>query len=129
MKKIILGVFAIASLTVVSVSADEIDDIMQSKSSNQSTEQSRVTTRGSGSSKHRHAEADKIKLEQFASSNSDQLAKDIAAGHGEMLDTLATLMKVEDKAIFSAKLQANYSTIYTSKDITSTEVLNNISQI
>jgi len=129
MKRIILSAFAIASLSVVSVSANQVDDIMQSKSSQQSTEQSRVTTRGSGSIKKHAAEADRIKLEQFASSNSDQLAKEIAAGNGEMLNTLATLMKVEDKAIFSAKLQTNYNNIYTSKDVTSQEVLNNISQI
>lgn len=129
MKRIILSAFAIVSLSVVSVSADGIDDIMQSKSSKQSTEQSRVTTRGSGSYRNNSAEADRIKLEQFASSNSDQLEKEIAAGHGEMLDTLAILMKVEDKATFSAKLQTNYSNIYTSKDVTSAEVLNNISQI
>ncbi len=129
MKRIILSAFVIASLSVVSVSANEIDDIMQSKSSKQSTEQSRVTTRGSGSYQNSSAQADRIRLEQFASSNSDQLAKEIAAGHGEMLNTLATLMKVEDKAIFSAKLQTNYSKIYTSKDVTSQEVLNNIAQI
>lgn len=129
MKKIILSVFAITSLSVVSTSANEIDNIMQSKSSKQSTGQSKAATRRSGSSNNSFAEADRIQLEQFASSNSDQLAKEIAAGHGEMLNTLATLMKVEDKAIFSAKLQTNYSSIYTSKDITSQEVLNNISQI
>ena len=127
MKRIILSAFAIASLSVVPVFAGGMDDIMQSKSSKQSTKQSQATSRGS--SKKKSAQADRIQLEQFASSNSDQLAKEIAVGHGETLNTLATLMKIEDKATFSAKLQANYSNIYTSKNITSQDVLNNISQI
>jgi len=129
MKKIILSAITIAALSTVSLTASQMDDIMQSKSSKQSTETSKMQTRDSGSSKKNSAQADRIQLEQFASLNSDQLAKEIAAGHGEILDTLATLMKVEDKATFSAKLQANYGLIYTTSGISSEEVLNNISKI
>ncbi len=129
MKKIILGAFAVATLSSVNVSADQVDDIMQSKSSQQSTEQSHATTRNSGSNRRSAAEQQQIMIEKFASANSDQLAKEIAIGHGEIIDTLATLLKVEDKALFTAKLQANYGSIYTSKDIETAEVLNNISKI
>ncbi len=72
---------------------------------------------------------DRIQLEKFASVNSDQLAKEIAAGNGEMVDTLATLLKVENKPAFASKLQANYGNIYTSQDMKASEVLNNISHI
>jgi len=56
----------------------------------------------------------------------DTLAKEIAVGHGESLDTLAELLKVEDKATFSAALQANYNSIYTSQKVQMSDVLDNI---
>ncbi len=129
MKKILLSAIAMTALTVVSVQADSMDDIMQSKSSQQSTEQSKAMTRNSGSSKQNKAAADRAQLEEFASVNRDQLAKEIAAGNGETVYTLATLLKVENKALFVAKLQENYANIYTSSDIKSLDVLNNISKI
>ncbi len=49
----------------------------------------------------------------------DNLAKDIAAGHGETLDTLAELMEVplQERAEFYSRLQTNFSNIFTSTDI------------
>lgn len=129
MKNIVLSTVLVVALSAVSGFADEIDDIMQSKSSKQSTEQSKVTTRGSKSSKQGNAAAEQAQLEQFASVNSSQLAKEISVGHGELVNTLATMLKVEDKATFIAKLQANYENIYTSQDMQTTEILNNISKI
>jgi hypothetical protein len=129
MKKIILSTIAIATLSVVSVQANAIEDIMQSKSSKQSTYQSHATSRNSPSSQHNQSAINKAQLEKFASVNSDQLAKDIAAGHGEMVNTLATLLKVENKGLFISKLQANYENIYTSSDMKSSAVLKNISKI
>jgi hypothetical protein len=67
------------------------------------------------------------RAEEFVASNMDILAKEIAIGHGESLDTLAELLKVEDKATFSASLQANYNSIYTSQKVEMADVLNNIS--
>jgi len=64
---------------------------------------------------------------EFVASNMDQLAKEISMGHGESIDTLAELLNVEDKATFSASLQANYNSIYTSKDVKMADVLDNIS--
>ena len=55
--------------------------------------------------------------QEFVASNMDQLAKEIAIGKGEALDTLAELMAVSDKASFVASLQDNYNKIYTSQDV------------
>ena len=133
MKTILLSAIAILALTVVSAQAkgvdSAIDNIMQSKSSHQSTRQSNAMTRNSATSKRNHAAADKAQLVEFASVNSDQLAKEIAAGNGETVYTLATLLKVENKALFVSKLQDNYVNIYTSSDVNPSDVLNNISKI
>jgi hypothetical protein len=65
--------------------------------------------------------------QEFVASNMDQLAKEIAIGHGESVDTLAELLKISDKATFSASLQANYNSIYASQNATMADVLDNIS--
>lgn len=67
------------------------------------------------------------RAEEFVASNMDQLAKEIAIGHGESIDTLAELLEVSDKATFSASLQENYNKIYTSQDVKMADVLDNIS--
>ncbi|MDD5401146.1 MAG: DUF3015 family protein [Sulfurimonas sp.] len=64
--------------------------------------------------------------QEFVASNMDQLAKEIAVGHGESVDTLAELLKISDKATFSASLQQNYNSIYTSQNATMADVLDNI---
>lgn len=65
--------------------------------------------------------------EEFVASNMDILAKEISVGHGESLNTLAELLDIEDKTTFSASLQANYNSIYTSQKVEMNEVLDNIS--
>ena len=67
------------------------------------------------------------RAEEFVASNMDILAKEIAAGHGESLDTLAELLNVQDKAAFAVALQSNYNSIYTSKQVEMSDVLDNIS--
>jgi hypothetical protein len=64
--------------------------------------------------------------EEFVASNMDILAKEISVGHGESIDTLAELLNVEDKATFSASLQSNYNSIYTSQKVEMSDVLDNI---
>ncbi len=66
------------------------------------------------------------KAVDFVEKNMDALAMDISNGKGESLDTLATLLKVEDKAAFSAKLQNNFGSIYSSTEVTSAQVIENI---
>jgi hypothetical protein len=71
------------------------------------------------------------KVNVFVTDNMDSLAKDIAKGKGEHLDTLASLMNVsqKDKAAFNARLQKNFSRIYTSNDVTAPEVIRNIEAV
>jgi hypothetical protein len=69
-----------------------------------------------------------VPAQEFVASNMDSIAVDIAAGQGESLDTLLSLVNVEDKdkAIASATLKDNFSNIYTSSDVTSAQVVDNI---
>lgn len=65
---------------------------------------------------------------QFVASNMDTLAKEIAVGQGETLDTLDELLEVKNKLAFNTALQANYTKIYTSKSVKMADVLDNISK-
>ncbi len=69
------------------------------------------------------------KVEKFVASNMDKLSKEMAIGQGESIDTLAELLNVEDKAAFAANLQANYNSIYTSKNAKMADVLDNVAAI
>ena len=68
------------------------------------------------------------KLNKFVTDNMDELALDISAGKGETLSTVAKLMNVEDTTAFSAKLQANFSNIYTNENVTSATVIDSIAK-
>jgi len=65
-------------------------------------------------------------VKQYVAQNMDNLASDIAKGEGEYVETLAHLMKVNDRANFKLTLKNNFNKIYTSESITSEEVVNNI---
>lgn len=73
--------------------------------------------------------ASNSKMNQFVSDNMDELALDISVGQGETLDTLASMMKIEDKKAFSAKLQKNFTNIYASENVNSAKVIDAISSI
>lgn len=64
----------------------------------------------------------------FVADNMDYLARDMAKGNGEYLITLAILMHVteENRSGFYTKMQSNFSNIFTSANITSSEVVKNI---
>ena len=64
---------------------------------------------------------------EFVAANMDTLAKEIAAGRGESLDTLDELLEVKNKIAFNTKLQSNYNKIYSSKSVKMANVLDNIS--
>lgn len=66
---------------------------------------------------------------KFVDDNMDKLALDISKGNGESLETLATLLKVEDKEKFATKLQENFDKLFTSEEITSGELIENIFKI
>lgn len=68
------------------------------------------------------------RLNEFVVSNIDSLAKDIAAGRGESLDTMAELLGISaDKRIeVYAQLQTNFSSIFTSERVEAADVVDNI---
>ena len=67
------------------------------------------------------------KLNNFVQANMDNLAQDIAMGKGESLDTFAEMLGVApgQKAAFNAKLQANFSKVFTSENVVLAEVIDN----
>lgn len=67
------------------------------------------------------------KLIHFVQANMDNLAQDIAMGKGESLDTFAEMLGVApgQNAAFNAKLQANFSKIFTSENVVLAEVVDN----
>ena len=71
------------------------------------------------------------KLQEFVAQNMDSIAQDIATGGGESLDTVAELMEVSasERVAFSSTLQDNFSKIYTSVDVTSAQVIDNIAAV
>ncbi len=68
------------------------------------------------------------KVDTFVADNMDNLARDIARGQGEYVNTLAVLMEIPNakKAAFRSQLQAHFSDIYTSDQVTYSEVVQNI---
>ena len=66
------------------------------------------------------------KAQRFVADNMDSIAVEVAAGQGENLDTLLSLIDVQDKEVASATLKANFSKIYSSSDVSSAQVLDNI---
>ncbi len=71
------------------------------------------------------------RLNNYVADNMDNLAHDIAQGDGEYLHTLAVLMEVPEteRQAFYSRLRANFSSIYTSPDVTSAEVLDHIGNL
>lgn len=71
------------------------------------------------------------KLNTFVGDNMDNLAMDISKGSGEYLSTLAVLLDVPvaERAGLYGLLQANFSAIYTSENVTHVDVLNNLEKL
>jgi hypothetical protein len=66
---------------------------------------------------------------EFVAGNMDLLALDISNGQGEALTTLttlATLLNVSNTDVFASTLQENFDKIYTSSNVTSANVIDNI---
>ena len=68
------------------------------------------------------------RLIEFVRANMDGLAKDIAAGRGESLSTLAELMQVPqaERTGFNKTLQANFAKIYPSAEVEMAHVVDTI---
>lgn len=67
----------------------------------------------------------------FVKDNMDQLAREMAAGRGESLDTLADLCGVaaDKHDAFARDLQAHFADIYTSPTVTNDEVVANLAKV
>lgn len=70
-------------------------------------------------------------LRDYVNDNMDAIARDMATGSGESLDTLAELAGVaqSEREAFKAKLQANFGRIFTSADVTADEVVTNLAAV
>lgn len=68
------------------------------------------------------------RVNSFTADNFDVLAREIAAGSGESLDSLAELMNIptEKRAEFARTLQAHFAEIFTSTDVTHADLLSNL---
>lgn len=67
------------------------------------------------------------KLINFVQANMDNLAKDVAMGKGETLDTYGELLGVApaQSVAFNSKLQNNFGRIFTSEHVVVAEVIDN----
>jgi len=65
------------------------------------------------------------RLRMFASANMDNLARDMASGHGETLDAFATLMKVtpQDKPAFMQLTREHFTDLFAADDVTAGQML------
>jgi len=71
------------------------------------------------------------RVNRFLADNLDNVASDISRGNGEYLNTLGMLMGVNEaqKSQFNTKLQRSFNRIFTSENVTHTEVLQNINNV
>lgn len=70
-------------------------------------------------------------IKDFVQGNMDQLAMDIAVGEGETLNALADLMDVPaaDRSDLYVKMQKSFDAIFTSHDLTSEAVVENLDKV
>jgi len=66
------------------------------------------------------------KAVNFIENNMDALALDISNGQGESIETLASLLNIDDTKAFGAMLQANFDKIYPDTEINSAKVIDGI---
>jgi hypothetical protein len=61
----------------------------------------------------------------------DNLARDMSKGEGETLSTLAEVwgVQAEDQAAFNEVAQAHFSEVFTSENVTSQAVLENLNTL
>lgn len=67
------------------------------------------------------------RLNHFVRANMDNLAKDIAMGKGESLETFAELLSIpaDQRAAFYANLQKNFAKVFTSENVVLADVVDN----
>lgn len=67
----------------------------------------------------------------FIGNNKTRLSENISVGHGEALDSLASLMGVSkaDKPAFARVAKANFSKIFPSPDVSTQEVMTSLREV
>lgn len=65
----------------------------------------------------------------FVEANRVALANDIARGNGETIVGLSKVYGCDDSQAFGKALKSNYSSIFASTDVSSTEITNNINSV
>jgi len=67
----------------------------------------------------------------FTGANMEKLARDMSVGHGEALETMASLMGIadEDKPAFFKASKDNFAKIFSSENVTSEEVLTALNNV
>jgi hypothetical protein len=71
------------------------------------------------------------RLKEFVVANMDNLAKDIAVGRGESLNTFNELLQIpaDQRSEFNAKLQSSFGSIFTHDQIAYAEVMTNVTTV
>lgn len=72
--------------------------------------------------------ANNERLKEFVVANMDNLAKDIAVGSGESLNTFSELLQIpaDERSEFGLKLQTSFNNIFTHDKIAYAEMMNNV---
>lgn len=70
-------------------------------------------------------------LKEFVVANMDNLAKDIAVGRGESLDTLTELLQIPaaQKSEFASALQSSFDKVFTHDKIAYAELMDNVAAV
>ena len=67
-----------------------------------------------------------IEVYEVVTANMDNLAKEIAMGQGDTINSLGTMLAVKDVDAFAGRWQANFSDIFPNADVQSDAVANKI---
>jgi hypothetical protein len=72
-----------------------------------------------------------VQKELFVAGNFDSLTREMAVGEGEALDTLASLMEIEegDRAAFSSLTQSHFAELVPSVDTTVGDLLSTLDRL
>jgi len=71
------------------------------------------------------------RLNEFVKANLDNIARDVAVGHGESLETLSELLEIspDQRQAVHARLKANFTKIFPSEKVQMAEVIDNIIRV
>jgi hypothetical protein len=71
------------------------------------------------------------KVQLFTSANLERLARDMAQGQGETLESFAALLgiRAEDRAAFSAFTQSHFAALYAGDSVTAGEMLASLERL